>query len=71
MPAWNDYKAQAKSRGALALELFIVDSTPAKDPEALKTVLTALFQGALIGQVVGQNRLQCLRALHRRRLDDV
>jgi len=39
MPAWNDYKAQAKSRGALALELYIVDSIPAKDPEALKAVL--------------------------------
>ena len=39
MPAWNDYKARAKERGALALELYIVDSIPAKDPEALKAVL--------------------------------
>lgn len=39
MPAWTDYKEQAKARGALALELFVVDSTPAKDPEALKAVL--------------------------------
>ncbi len=39
MPAWNDYKAHAKERGALALELYIIDSIPAKDPEALKAVL--------------------------------
>ena len=39
MPAWNDYKAHAKERGALALELYIVDSIPEKDPEALKAVL--------------------------------
>lgn len=39
MVAWADYKAEAKSRGALALELFVAVSTPAKPPEDLKAVL--------------------------------
>ena len=39
MPAWNDYKSQAKDRGALALELFVVHTTSAGDPEALKNNL--------------------------------
>ncbi len=33
MVAWADYKAEAKSRGALALELYVATSTPAKDPQ--------------------------------------
>ena len=28
MPAWNEYKKAAKERGSLALELFVVESTP-------------------------------------------
>lgn len=39
MVAWADYKSEAKSRGALALELFVVESTPAKPPEQVKAVL--------------------------------
>ncbi|MGI9438041.1 MAG: YciI family protein [Geminicoccaceae bacterium] len=39
MPSWNDYKAIAQSRGALALELYVVESTPAGDPSLLKTTL--------------------------------
>ena len=39
MPAWADYKSEAKQRGALALELYVVRSTPAKTPEALRAVL--------------------------------
>lgn len=38
MPSWSEYKAGARERGALALELYVVNSVPAK-PEALKTVL--------------------------------
>ncbi len=38
---WQDYKAEAKSRGALALELFVVQSTPAKAPEDVKAALPA------------------------------
>lgn len=47
MPAWNAYKAEAKSRGALALELYVVQSTPAGDPEAVKANLPAhlAYQG--------------------------
>lgn len=41
MPRWNDYKAEAKSRGALALELYIAQSTPAGDPAAVKENLPA------------------------------
>ena len=39
MPAWKDYKEQAKSRGALAFELYAVRSTPAGDPAAVKANL--------------------------------
>ena len=41
MPAWSDYKAEAKSRGALALELFAVHSTPAKAAEDVRAALPA------------------------------
>ena len=36
MVAWADYKADAKSRGALALELYVAMSTPAKEPQDVK-----------------------------------
>lgn len=39
MPKWSEYKEQAQSRGSLAYELFVVESTPAKPPEDLKKVL--------------------------------
>lgn len=39
MPAWAEYKHAAKERGALALELFVVQSTPAVAPEEMKKVL--------------------------------
>ena len=39
MVAWTDYKAQAKERGALALELFVAHSTPARAPEDVKAAL--------------------------------
>ena len=39
MPAWNDYKTGAKSRGALAFELYMVLSTPAGDPAKVKETL--------------------------------
>ena len=39
MPKWEDYKSEARSRGALALELFVVQSTPAGDPAATKAAL--------------------------------
>lgn len=39
MVAWNDYKSEARSRGALALELYVVESTPAKPPEEVRAVL--------------------------------
>ena len=39
MVAWNEYKAIAKDRGALALELFVAVSTPQKPPEDVKSVL--------------------------------
>ena len=43
MVAWVTYKSEAKSRGALALELFVAMSQPAKDPAALKAVLPDLL----------------------------
>ena len=41
MPKWDDYKQEAKGRGALALELFVVTSTPTAAPEAVKAALPA------------------------------
>lgn len=40
MVAWADYKADAKSRGALALELYAAVSTPAKEPQDVKAALS-------------------------------
>ena len=40
MVAWNEYKSHASERGALALELFVVQSTPAGDAEAVKSALS-------------------------------
>lgn len=39
MPPWEAYKQEAKARGALALELFVVNSVPAGPPEAIRAVL--------------------------------
>ncbi len=39
MVAWNEYKATAKSRGALAFEVFVAESTPVKAPDEVKSVL--------------------------------
>lgn len=41
MVAWADYKSDAKSRGALALELYVAHSTPAKAPDDVKASLPA------------------------------
>jgi len=49
MPAWDEYKAEAKARGSLALELYVAISTPAKPPEELKKLLPdhLAYQGKL------------------------
>ncbi|QMU57332.1 MAG: hypothetical protein GKR98_03385 [Boseongicola sp.] len=49
MPDWDQYKTEAKARGSLAFELFVVVSTPAKTPEDLKANLPAhlQYQGSL------------------------
>lgn len=39
MVAWNTYKETARGRGALALELFVVESTPKKPAEDVKATL--------------------------------
>ena len=39
MVKWADYKTEAKSRGALALELYAAQSTPALGPDAVKASL--------------------------------
>jgi len=41
MPAWKDYKKAAVERGSLAMELYMVLSTPAQSPEALQAQLPA------------------------------
>lgn len=39
MPAWEEYKAEARERGSLAHEVFVVVSTPTAGPEAVKANL--------------------------------
>ena len=39
MVAWNDYKATARERGALAFEVYVAESTPQKSPVDVKAVL--------------------------------
>lgn len=39
MVAWTEYRDTAAARGALALEVFIVETTPTGDPEAVKATL--------------------------------
>lgn len=39
MPAWDEYKTIARQRGALAFELYAVESTPAVEPPKLQEVL--------------------------------
>ncbi len=39
MPAWSEYKREARDRGALALELYVARSLPAKSPDALREML--------------------------------
>ena len=41
MPAWSEYKKAAQERGSLALELYVVTSTPAGPPEKVKENLPA------------------------------
>jgi uncharacterized protein YciI len=49
MPPWESYKADAKARGYLAFEFFVVMSTPAKSLEDVKANLPAHleYQGQL------------------------
>lgn len=39
MVAWSDYKSAAQKRGSLALELYVIESTPVKAPDELKKIL--------------------------------
>lgn len=39
MPKWEEYKQAAQERGSLALELYMVVSTPEKGPEELQANL--------------------------------
>lgn len=39
MVAWTEYRDMARGRGALALELYVVDTKPAKAPEDVKNSL--------------------------------
>lgn len=41
MVAWNEYKTMARERGALALELFVVETTPDGPPDQVKAALPA------------------------------
>jgi len=39
MPTWSEYKKTARTRGSLAFELYIVESTPALRPDELSEIL--------------------------------
>ncbi len=39
MPNWDEYKIQAKARGALAFETYVVESTPSKDGPPVPEIL--------------------------------
>jgi len=39
MPKWEEYKAEAKGRGALAMELFVVRTAPSGDMGLVKATL--------------------------------
>ena len=39
MPSWSEYRSIARSRGALAFELFAVESKPAVPPEKMQEIL--------------------------------
>ncbi len=39
MPKWTEYRDMARSRGALALELYVAQSTPVADPDAVRETL--------------------------------
>lgn len=39
MSSWDDYKKTARSRGALALELYVVESTPMGDAKLVQATL--------------------------------
>ena len=39
MPKWEEYKKQAKERGAIALELYAVKSTPNNERELIQKIM--------------------------------
>ncbi len=41
MPTWHEYKEIARSRGSLALEMYVVESTPSAEPPELQATLPA------------------------------
>jgi len=41
MPAWDEYKEIARERGALAFELYLVETTPIGTPEEIQQTLPA------------------------------
>lgn len=41
MPGWNEYKETARSRGALAFELFVVETILATTPQDMQATLPA------------------------------
>ncbi len=57
MVAWTEYKAQAKSRGALALEMYVAQSTPVDGPEAVKANLEDHL--TYIRQLETSGRIMC------------
>jgi len=53
MPAWSDYKKTAQERGSLALELYVVTSTPAGSAESVRDTLPAHLEFQQQQEVLG------------------
>ncbi|NKB50945.1 MAG: hypothetical protein GKR97_01765 [Rhizobiaceae bacterium] len=54
MPKWNEYKEIARDRGALAFELYVVETTPAVAPDIMKEVLPRHLEYQMKVEAVGK-----------------
>ncbi|MFK7903003.1 MAG: YciI family protein, partial [Nitratireductor sp.] len=55
MPKWNEYKELARSRGSLAFELYVVESSPIVAPEEMMKKLPEHM--AYQGQMESEGKL--------------
>ena len=63
MPKWEDYKSEAKARGALAMELFVVRTRPTGDMGLVKATLPGDMMEAEGMIIYRATNLEAARAL--------